>query len=178
MAVRILLAIVVSCVAASCDAASGFFNMPTTLPQHMGLGFGPGYHAPMVLRPYHRAWNEGQGIVRARPHEYPAIYPRQAVRGMSYRPSTMEHEHAAPAHRPTYHPPQHHAPHATSPSPANAPRPTVDFAPPVLTVPESVINQLPGPMPEVVPAELDAPQVDPELRTQRMPRQRGRFEDQ
>jgi hypothetical protein len=182
MAVRILLAVAVSCVATSCDAASGFFNMPTTLPQHMGMGFGPGYHAPMVLRPYHRAWNEGQGIVRARPHEYPAIYPRQAVRVMNYRPSVVEHEQAAPAPRPPHRQPLHHTPHPAPRSTPHTSGPTVDFDPPMLTIPESIDRQLPRPMPEPipeeVPAELYAPQVDPELRSLRTPRQRGRFEDQ
>ena len=29
--------------------AAGYYNMPTSLPQCLGLGYGPGYHAPLML---------------------------------------------------------------------------------------------------------------------------------
>ncbi len=41
---------------------SGFYNMPTDARQCLGVGFGPGYHAPMVLvRPW-KAKTASQGI--------------------------------------------------------------------------------------------------------------------
>lgn len=47
---------------ASIAPAVGFYNVPTNLRQCLGVGFGPGYHAPLLLgNPYH-AGNEAKPI--------------------------------------------------------------------------------------------------------------------
>ncbi len=47
---------------ASLASAAGLYNMPTNLRQCFGVGFGPGYHAPLLLgNPYH-AGNEAKPI--------------------------------------------------------------------------------------------------------------------
>ncbi|MEQ8846312.1 hypothetical protein [Botrimarina sp.] len=44
--------------------AVGHFNMPTSLQQYLGVGFGPGYHAPMLLGPRHKARVAAQRVRR------------------------------------------------------------------------------------------------------------------
>ncbi|MGL4512056.1 MAG: hypothetical protein ACRCT8_03125 [Lacipirellulaceae bacterium] len=49
---------------ASSASANGRFNMPTSVPQCVGVGFGPGYHAPMVLGPWWKSWSGQQKLDR------------------------------------------------------------------------------------------------------------------
>lgn len=79
MTLRITTAVLVALAAATGQAASGFFNMPSSLPQQIGCGWGPGYHAELALKPYHHAWNASKGIVRVRPRRSPAIYASHAA---------------------------------------------------------------------------------------------------
>jgi hypothetical protein len=52
-------------VAGPLDArANGRFNMPTSVAQCLGVGFGPGYHAPMVLGPAWKSWSGQQRLRR------------------------------------------------------------------------------------------------------------------
>lgn len=53
-------------------SASGFFNMPTSLRQCLGVGFGAGYHAPLLLGPVHRAPTASQSVIRVRQPFAPA----------------------------------------------------------------------------------------------------------
>ncbi len=46
------------------SAASGWYNMPTSLEQCLGVGFGPGYHAPLLLGPKLKSKIASQRIVR------------------------------------------------------------------------------------------------------------------
>lgn len=63
---RVLVAL--SCVVITGEAsASGFYNMPTNLRQCLGYGYGPGYHAPMVLGPMWKTRLASQRIQRI-PH--------------------------------------------------------------------------------------------------------------
>ena len=43
---------------------AGYYNMPTSLRQCLGVGFGPGYHAPMVLGPMWKARAAAQPVER------------------------------------------------------------------------------------------------------------------
>jgi hypothetical protein len=43
---------------------AGWYNMPTSLPQCLGIGFGPGYHAPMLLGPAYKAPEATQTVRR------------------------------------------------------------------------------------------------------------------
>ncbi len=43
---------------------AGYYNMPTSLPQCLGMGFGPGYHAPLVLGPKMKAGIAAQPVQR------------------------------------------------------------------------------------------------------------------
>lgn len=47
----IALSVGLSLAIVSVTEAAGWYNMPTSVPQCIGLGYGPGYHAPMVLGP-------------------------------------------------------------------------------------------------------------------------------
>ncbi|MEO1497213.1 MAG: hypothetical protein AAFV43_08695 [Planctomycetota bacterium] len=96
-------------------AAAGRFNLPTSLPQCLGVGFGPGYHAPMLLGPAMRAGTESQQVRRL-----PAA-PRS---GPSYG-------FGAPAVRPASATPLYGLPHAARPpfaAPTLAP-PAVGYSP-------------------------------------------------
>lgn len=51
-------ALAVAAVAAAAPGkacASGYYNMPTSMQQCLGVGFGPGYHAPLILGPAMKA---------------------------------------------------------------------------------------------------------------------------
>jgi hypothetical protein len=52
--------------AASCPSAGavGYWNMPGTYFQYSGYGFGPGYHAPLVLGPVRCDGWLGMGVRR------------------------------------------------------------------------------------------------------------------
>lgn len=43
---------------------AGYYNMPTSLPQCLGVGFGPGHHAPLVLGPWWKAKITAQRVQR------------------------------------------------------------------------------------------------------------------
>lgn len=43
---------------------AGWYNLPTSLQQCMGLGFGPGHHAPMLLGPVMKVPTSAQRIQR------------------------------------------------------------------------------------------------------------------
>lgn len=56
---------VASVALASVEASgAGYFNMPTNLRQCLGYGYGPGYHAPMLLGPMIKAGIEAQRLRR------------------------------------------------------------------------------------------------------------------
>jgi hypothetical protein len=59
----LILAIAAAVLAAPASGA-GYYNMPTSLPQCLGMGFGPGYHAPMVLGPMMKAGIASQPVKR------------------------------------------------------------------------------------------------------------------
>lgn len=63
---RALLALIAAASAAtpSVSFASGWYNMPTSLEQCLGVGFGPGYHAPLLLGPKLKSKIASQRIVR------------------------------------------------------------------------------------------------------------------
>lgn len=63
-AIRGLLIVSVGLVIGSEANASGFYNMPTSLRQCLGVGFGPGYHAPLLLGPMMRGSVAAQPIQR------------------------------------------------------------------------------------------------------------------
>ncbi len=44
--------------------AAGYYNLPTSLPQCLGLGYGPGYHAPLLLGRALRAETATQPVRR------------------------------------------------------------------------------------------------------------------
>lgn len=44
--------------------AAGYYNMPTELPQCLGLGYGPGYHAPLLLSRSYKAKTATQRVRR------------------------------------------------------------------------------------------------------------------
>lgn len=46
-----LLTTVAVLVATGSASGAGYFNLPTSLQQCLGVGFGPGYHAPLILGP-------------------------------------------------------------------------------------------------------------------------------
>ncbi len=52
-----------ACVVAPAPGA-GYFNMPTNLRQCLGVGYGPGYHAPMLLGPAMKAGTEAKRLRR------------------------------------------------------------------------------------------------------------------
>jgi hypothetical protein len=59
-----VLAVASGLVGVSDALANGRFNMPTSVAQCLGLGFGPGYHAPMVLGPSWKSWSAQQPLRR------------------------------------------------------------------------------------------------------------------
>lgn len=158
MLLRLSTALALCLAAQPCLAASGFFNMPTTLPQCLGVGFGPGYHAPMVMKPYYLAWNEGKGIVRANPHRFPPIYHTQAA--IPYdTPATLGYNSPSVQR---YAPAQHYAP--AQPIYHTAPAPTPMFDAPKLTgekrsapAAEEVRGEPTSPSDAVEPDELPIP---------------------
>ena len=70
-----------SCLAPNASGA-GYFNMPTNLRQCLGYGYGPGYHAPMLLGPMMKA-----GIEAKRLHRVPTAFA-PPPRGWANGPST------------------------------------------------------------------------------------------
>lgn len=70
---RSVMVATVACAAASESLGAGYFNMPTDLRQCLGVGFGPGYHAPMLLGPALKA-----GIEAKRLRRVPAAYAPSA----------------------------------------------------------------------------------------------------
>ncbi|MCO6047654.1 hypothetical protein NG895_27430 [Aeoliella sp. ICT_H6.2] len=52
------------CVSAHDCRAAGRWNLPSTANQYMGFGFGPGYHAPMVMGPAWRGKAASPGVRR------------------------------------------------------------------------------------------------------------------
>ncbi|QDT68610.1 hypothetical protein MalM25_15330 [Planctomycetes bacterium MalM25] len=50
--------------AASGSLGAGYYNMPTNLRQCLGYGYGPGYHAPMLLGPMMKSGIEAQRLRR------------------------------------------------------------------------------------------------------------------
>lgn len=88
---RVLVAL--SCMAIAGEAtASGFYNMPTNLRQCLGYGYGPGFHAPMVLGPMWKTRLASQRIKRM-PH---ALSP-PAQSGFA-QPSALEMPYASGVH--------------------------------------------------------------------------------
>lgn len=70
------LALAASAAVASPAVGVGHYNMPTSLPQCMGMGFGPGYHAPLLLGPKWKAGVAAQPVRRL-----PAPLPPPACGG-------------------------------------------------------------------------------------------------
>ncbi|MEN0110669.1 MAG: hypothetical protein AAF805_08075 [Planctomycetota bacterium] len=50
--------------AADASLGAGYFNMPTSFAQCLGLGWGPGYHAPLLLGPAVKARIATQDVRR------------------------------------------------------------------------------------------------------------------
>lgn len=46
--------------------AAGLYNMPTSLQQCLGVGVGPGYHAPLMLSPWWKAGIEAKTVKRVK----------------------------------------------------------------------------------------------------------------
>ena len=44
--------------------SAGYYNLPTSLSQCLGMGFGPGYHAPMVMGPMMKSGVAAQRVQR------------------------------------------------------------------------------------------------------------------
>ncbi|TWT89649.1 hypothetical protein Mal64_00260 [Pseudobythopirellula maris] len=62
--------------------AVGRWNLPTSSNQWWGFGYGPGYHAPMVLGPSYKAKVAGQGVERMQtPMSPPAHAPSRVFYG-------------------------------------------------------------------------------------------------
>lgn len=62
MRLRLLMALVTTLGAAGANA-TGWYNVPSNLPQHVNFGFGPGYHAPSLrVRPC-KSENAGQATM-------------------------------------------------------------------------------------------------------------------
>lgn len=61
---RVIILAIATAVVASPAFGAGYYNLPTSLPQYMGMGFGPGYHAPMVLGPMMKAGTAAQPVKR------------------------------------------------------------------------------------------------------------------
>lgn len=61
---------------ASPAVGAGYYNMPTSWQQCLGVGFGPGYHAPLLLGPMMES-----GIAAQRVQRVPAPYPPPACGG-------------------------------------------------------------------------------------------------
>ncbi|QDU87812.1 hypothetical protein Pla175_11790 [Pirellulimonas nuda] len=108
---------------------SGFYNMPSQGQQCLGMGFGPGYHAPMLLvRPW-KPTSVGQGITWVRAPLRPqapayevAIHPQAG--GAHWGPSNVGDGFGAPSVLAA--PPQ--PAYAAPPAPRNAP-PTSEAVP-------------------------------------------------
>ncbi|TWT93392.1 hypothetical protein Pla108_38860 [Botrimarina colliarenosi] len=67
---------------ASPALGAGYYNMPTSWQQCLGLGCGPGYHAPMLLGPMMKS-----GIAAQRVQRLPAALTPPACGGFD-APST------------------------------------------------------------------------------------------
>lgn len=106
--------------AAQPAGGAGIWNMPTTARQYMGVGFGAGYHAPMVVGPAWRVGPASPGVERTR---FPLL--RGGHWGASFQMTPIYSEGA-------YTPPLHLETH---PSSAPLPHPRIGFAPPQLVVP-------------------------------------------
>jgi hypothetical protein len=64
--------LVVGTLSTSTCQAAGRWHVPSTPCQYMGYGFGPGYHAPMVLGPTWKSWPASPGVQRvAHPPQAP-----------------------------------------------------------------------------------------------------------
>ena len=61
-------------VVASPALGAGYYNLPTSLPQCLGMGFGPGYHAPMVMGPMMKAPTSAQRVERLPAALAPPMY--------------------------------------------------------------------------------------------------------
>jgi hypothetical protein len=73
---ELIVALAVSAAVAPPAAGVGYYNMPTSLPQSLGMGFGPGYHAPLLLGPKMKAPIAAQSVRRL-----PAPLPPPACGG-------------------------------------------------------------------------------------------------
>jgi hypothetical protein len=62
--ILILAFTVVASVVTSPALGAGYYNLPTSLPQCLGMGFGPGYHAPMLMGPMMKAPTSAQRVER------------------------------------------------------------------------------------------------------------------
>lgn len=71
---------------------SGYFNMPTSLAQCVGLGWGPGYHAPLLLGPCYKARIATQDLRRL-----PAPLGPPPAAGFSGATVLPHHQPMAPA---------------------------------------------------------------------------------
>lgn len=59
---RLFVALLVGTTSAA--SAAGYYNMPTSLRQCLGMGFGPGYHAPLLLGPSLKAGTATKPVTR------------------------------------------------------------------------------------------------------------------
>ncbi|WP_425397821.1 hypothetical protein [Aeoliella sp.] len=91
-----------SCLAASECMATGWWNLPSTANQFMGCGFGPGYHAPMVMG---NAWRGKAASPGVRRVPTPLHLPRYSV-GMVHHEQhyTPQHEYQVEQYQPQYRP--------------------------------------------------------------------------
>lgn len=88
-ATKILLAVAAGLSMTAEAVGSGFYNMPTSLQQCLGVGFGPGYHAPMLLGPMLRGSVEQKPIKRVR---HPFAPP---LTGAGFaEPTRMDYSHS------------------------------------------------------------------------------------
>lgn len=91
--------------ATRCEAA-GIWNMPSNLRQTMGLGFGPGYHAPIVKTYWFTSKVAAQPVKRVLRAPQSSACANGFCGGM-----TMLDSSYSPRVEPTYHaPPQSQAP--------------------------------------------------------------------
>lgn len=125
---------------------AGWYNMPTNLRQCMGMGFGPGYHAPLVLVQPCRSHVAAQGIQYTR---HP-LQPASCQHGYCGQMTTLAPQAPMPHVEASY---AGAMPYAGATMPMVAPHPVAYPTPTPVTRPPAVAPTL-------------APQQAPQMPTQ------------
>lgn len=148
------LAAVAAAATPACEGG-GFYNMPSSLQQCLGFGYGPGYHAPMTLVVPGRSKTAAQGIL----WQWNAPQPPPCSHGHCAAAPPHAYYHSAEVYHPQPTPVYSSPTHAT---PARTPSaPSRPMAPPARPAASPGIDRSLTPLEPASPSDMNQPEEIP-----------------